>query len=68
MENNKVITLNRYNKVISSESFPNADSAYEYYTDSICVLKNRLPKGEVVTVVRMRWDNIMAMETITGKN
>lgn len=66
MENNKVITLDKNNNIISTESFPNADAAYEYYTDSIRILNKRLPKNEVITIVRMRWDSVMTMETIRG--
>ena len=68
MENNKVITLNKDNKPLSVEELPSAEAAYEYYTDSIRILNSRLPKGETVTIIRMRWGSIMAMETITGKN
>ena len=68
MENNKVITLNKKNEILNVETFPNAEAAYEYYTDSIRILNKHLPKGETVTVIRCRWNEVMTMETINGKN
>lgn len=42
-----------------------ADEAYEDYKKSVRFFKECLPIGETITVVRERWGNIMAMETIT---
>ena len=66
MENNKVATLNSKYEVLNIESYPSAEAAYADYVETIRILRNRLPKGEKVTVVRYRWNQIMAMETVSG--
>ena len=63
---NRVATANRKNEIISIEDFSTPEAAYDYYKDSIRILKKHLPKGETVTVIRFREGAIMAMETVVG--
>jgi hypothetical protein len=66
MENNRIAVLNHKHEVLSTESYPTADAAYEAYTDAIRVLKKHLTKGEKVTVCRIRWGQVMAFEDVVG--
>ena len=57
---------NNNNKCLCKEDFPTAEMAYEFYKDSIRVLKARLEKGEEITVARFNEGYLMTMETIVG--
>ena len=66
MENNRVATINDNYKVLSMENYPTAEAAYEAWVEAIRILKKHLPKGETVTVIRYRWNQVMTMETVVG--
>lgn len=65
-ENNRVVVINANSEITCSEIFSDANSAYKFYIESIELIKKNVQKGEKWTVVRFRWNSIMAMETVEG--
>lgn len=61
-----VATFDKNKKCLCKEYFTAAEIAYEFYKDSIRILKARLEKGEEITVARFNEGYLMTMETIVG--
>lgn len=61
-----VRTYNLSGKFIHEETFNTAEEAYEEYRDTIENLREHLPQGYGVNVVRFNDGHMMAMETIVG--
>lgn len=61
-----VRTFNENWKVLYEEAFHTAERAYEEYVHNIAILRNRLPKGETISIARYNDGYLMTMETIVG--
>lgn len=65
-ENNAVKTYNLSGKFISESHHATAEEAYQEYVAITENLKNHLPKGHGVMVVRERYGRVQALEKIIG--
>ncbi len=62
---NTVRTYNLSGKFMYERNFEKDTDAYKEYLDIIDNAKRTLPSGFGITVVRLKDDKVMAMETIT---
>lgn len=63
-ENNKVVIFDKNYNVLNVEFFPDAETAYNYYKESIKITSDSLKKGETVIICRYRWDMLMTFERV----